>query len=325
MRPELAALAARQGGVFLRRQAAECGYSRKEIELLHRRGAWTRVRYGAYADAAEYERHDDVGRYQARARAVMLVLDEPHILSHTSAAALLQLPVWGADLSVVHVTRLHSAGGRVQAGVKHHPAGCPYSLRTIVDGMSVTCLERTAIDVAREYGFEAGLVVTDAVLHAGGSPALLEQVVSQMTQWPGVRSAQAVLEAADGGAESVGESLGRLLVVESGLPRPVTQVVITDGEFRARVDMLIEQLALVIEFDGKGKYQRIAEQGQATDADLVWAEKLREDRLRELGYEVVRLTWGDLFGARRVLALKRLAEAAHRASRRRNGATCLSG
>lgn len=40
-----------------------------------------------------------------------------------------------------------------------------------------------------------------------------------------------------------------------------------------------------MEFDGLLKY--------ASPAD-VRAEKAREDRLRELGYEVVRLTWQDL-------------------------------
>lgn len=100
---------------------------------------------------------------------------------------------------------------------------------------------------------------------------------------------------------------------------------ISDGEFRARVDLLIEELRLVIEFDGRAKYQRRTENGRVTDADIVWSEKLREDRLRELGYEVVRLTWADLFGARRVLASKRLVEAARRAALRRPYAKLAAG
>lgn len=218
MRPELAALATSQGGVFLRKQALACGYSSKEIEWAHRRGTWVRVRYGAYADAGACEQQDELGEYEMRARAVMLALDEPYVLSHNSAAALLDLPVWGTDLTVVHVTRLHFAGGRSEAGVKHHLAGCPYALRTTVSGVLVTCLERTAVDVAREYGFEAGVVVTDAVLRAGGSRELLQQLLGQMTQWPGTRTAAAAVAAADGDAESVGESLARLLIARSGLP-----------------------------------------------------------------------------------------------------------
>jgi hypothetical protein len=317
MRPELAALVNRQGGVFLRKQALACGYSKKEVEWACRRGVWRKVRHGAYADKADFERQDEVGLYRMRARAVMLVLDEPHVLSHNSSAALLDLPVWGTELSLVHVTRLHSASARTQAGVKHHHAGCPRAHRLAVEGVLVTCPERTALDVAREYGFEAGVVVTDAVLRSGGSRDLLRQLLEQMTQWPGVRSAIESVAAANGAAESVGESLARLLVVESGLPTPAPQVAITDGGFHARVDLLIEELGLVVEFDGKAKYQRGAGNGQASDADIVWAEKLREDQLRALGYEVVRLTWADLFGARRALTSKRLVEAARRAGLRR--------
>jgi len=44
----------------------------------------------------------------------------------------------------------------------------------------------------------------------------------------------------------------------------------------------------VVEFDGAVKYA-----GADGRAALV-AEKLREDRLRALGYEVVRIVWSDL-------------------------------
>lgn len=44
---------------------------------------------------------------------------------------------------------------------------------------------------------------------------------------------------------------------------------------------------MVIEFDGLVKYA-------GSGADALIAEKRREDRLRDLGYEVVRVTWADL-------------------------------
>ena len=54
----------------------------------------------------------------------------------------------------------------------------------------------------------------------------------------------------------------------------------------------------------------------ATDQEAA-AEKIREDRLRANGYEVVRLTWADLDNPRRVDALIRaaLARAAARGRR----------
>jgi very-short-patch-repair endonuclease len=67
------------------------------------------------------------------------------------------------------------------------------------------------------------------------------------------------------------------------------QVTITDrrGEFVARVDFLVDGANVVVEFDGKVKYA-------AGDPAVLWDEKRREDRLRRLGYVVVRITWADL-------------------------------
>lgn len=71
------------------------------------------------------------------------------------------------------------------------------------------------------------------------------------------------------------------------------------------MDFLLED-RVVVEFDGMLKYEN--------PADLA-AEKLREDRLRALGYEVVRLTWADLADAEVVRA--KVEAARERARRRR--------
>ncbi len=54
-----------------------------------------------------------------------------------------------------------------------------------------------------------------------------------------------------------------------------------------RVDFLVTGTNVIVEFDGKVKYA-------SGDGDVLWKEKRREDRLRRLGYVVVRLTWADL-------------------------------
>jgi very-short-patch-repair endonuclease len=63
------------------------------------------------------------------------------------------------------------------------------------------------------------------------------------------------------------------------------QVVIPDGSLTWRVDFLVDGTRVAVEFDGLVKYD--------TGAALV-EEKRREDRLRALGYEVVRFAWADL-------------------------------
>ena len=68
-----------------------------------------------------------------------------------------------------------------------------------------------------------------------------------------------------------------------------SQVKIADprGSIVARVDLLIGE-RVVVEVDGALKY------ADDPDGHTLFREKVREDRLRELGYEVVRVTWADL-------------------------------
>jgi very-short-patch-repair endonuclease len=75
------------------------------------------------------------------------------------------------------------------------------------------------------------------------------------------------------------------------------QVAITRAN--AVVDFLLDEAPVVIEFDGRVKYGREADEPdpfgrRRSREQVVWEEKRREDRLRELGYEVVRVTWSDL-------------------------------
>ncbi|HEU4332168.1 MAG TPA: hypothetical protein VFR40_13710, partial [Lapillicoccus sp.] len=96
-----------------------------------------------------------------------------------------------------------------------------------------------------------------------------------------------MLQLCDERSESVGETRLRLLLVAAGLPVR-TQVRVSDGAaVFARVDVLVED-RVVVEFDGAVKYS-----GDVTGRTL-FEEKRREDRLRELGFEVVRVTWTDL-------------------------------
>lgn len=75
------------------------------------------------------------------------------------------------------------------------------------------------------------------------------------------------------------------------------------GAFVARVDFLVAGTRVVVEFDGKSKYAD-------GDPAVLWAEKRREDRLRRLGYVVVRITWADLETPGAVAARVRTALAA---------------
>jgi hypothetical protein len=123
----------------------------------------------------------------------------------------------------------------------------------------------------------------------------------------GVRTAARAVAFADGLSESVGESRLRILLADLGLPPPTLQATITDrsGDFVARVDFLLAHWGVVVEFDGTGKY---------VDRAALVAEKIREDRIRDLGFQVVRATWPDLTAPAAFAA--RLRRAIDRAGRR---------
>jgi hypothetical protein len=77
------------------------------------------------------------------------------------------------------------------------------------------------------------------------------------------------------------------------MPEPQFEVVDGDGRTVARTDFGWEDQRTVGEFDGKIKYGRLVRPGEKPE-DAVFREKIREDRIRDLGWEVVRWTWADL-------------------------------
>lgn len=311
MHPELRGLASRQRGVFTRRQAAECGCSEREIKT--RTGAlgdWALVRRGAYAEAAVWAAADDEERYRMRVVGSLLMTRARAVVSHSSAAAFLGFPMRPAWMGLVHVTRPGVTGGRTEGGVKHHLAGLDAWEVSNVGPLRLTGPARTSVDVAREFGFEDGVVAMDAALASGTTHEELRLVLERMRHWPQVTRARAAAAVADGGAQSIGETLTRLLVLELGLGRPRTQVPMTDGRNSAVVDLLLRRH--IIEFDGRVKYvdRRRGGVAAAPPEQVVWDEKRREDWLRrhDGGHGVSRVTWSDLWGAARRHTRARLAE-----------------
>jgi hypothetical protein len=100
---------------------------------------------------------------------------------------------------------------------------------------------------------------------------------------------------ADGRSESVGESRSRVLIKRLGLPAPDLQVEVrrSSGSLIGRSDFGWRQERTLAEFDGRVTYGRLLRPGQ-DPSDVVFAEKLREDALRDQGFQVVRWIWSGL-------------------------------
>lgn len=308
MRPELRSLAATQGGLVTRRQAVACGYTERELRTLTgHRGRWVVVRRGVYVERSVWEPAGPDLRYALEVRAALLTGRRSAVASHGSAAVLLGLPMRPRWREVVHVTRPGVTGSRTEGGVKHHLAGyAPVDLDER-GGVPVLGLARTAVDLGREHGFEDGVVAADAALRLGARRGDLDRALSRMTCWPNITPARAAVRLADGGSESVGESLTRILVAELGLGMPETQFVIEEGRRHARVDLRLRRH--LVEFDGKVKYLGRDQGGLAerSPEQVVWDEKQREDWLRGLGFGMSRVVWADLFGPARRETARRLA------------------
>lgn len=106
---------------------------------------------------------------------------------------------------------------------------------------------------------------------------------------------QEVLALADEASESVGESRSRAFIHVLGLPAPVLQHVFHDREgFIARTDFFWPEAKVIGEFDGDAKYLDEVLLAGVSTQEAILAEKKREDRLRALGYNVVRWDWKTL-------------------------------
>lgn len=245
-------------------------------------------------------------RHLVRARGVMLDRDggPPVALSHHSALAVMGLSVHGAD-DLVHLVAVGSAQTRRRGGLVQH--ACVGADR-VVDafGLPTVTPAVACVQVAAEFGVEAGLVAADSALRLRLCTRD-DLVALDGWRWlgPGRPAASVVIARADGRHESAGESRTAWVLHRLGHRdvRPQVSIVDRQGRFVARVDFLVGE-RVVVEFDGMLKY--------ATTADLA-AEKRREDRLRSLGFEVVRLTWADL--ARPEVVRARLDAALARAAR----------
>lgn len=286
---------ARGRGVALRRDFLAAGFDVDEVMRAVRSGLLVRVRRGAYADAGLWHSLDERGRHLLTARAVLAALTPQATLSHVSAAIAWGLPVWGADLSNVHVTRRMAGQSRHEAGVVHHRGHLPDAQVTEQDGLRITTPARTVLDVARLAGFEPGVVTADAALNQQLVTASeLFELHIATSDWPASNVAGRVVGFADGLAESVGESRSRVLCHTAGLPRPQLQVEVLVRGRRYRLDMLIAEAMTAIEFDGRLKYRLGESDDPRVLESILWEEKRREDDVRSVGFRFVRVTWHDL-------------------------------
>lgn len=243
------------------------------------------------------------------ARAMLTRVGEA-VASHTTAAVAWGLPVRTMDLERVHLSPVEGRAGKPKRGPGYHFHNTPVPPED-VDRGSTSAL-RTVLDCSRLIRADWAVVIADAALHSGlTSPAELAERAGRVRNVTGAARARALPSLCSALSESPGETLLRMRLRRMGI-QPGEQVVLRDVEGRPRVDFLVDN-NLVLEFDGRAKYTMQADLERAH-----WEEKQRQDRISEAGYEVLRITWAELWDE---AALQhRVARARARALARR-GAT----
>src|SRR4029450_12662454 len=276
---------------------------------MRRDGTLVPVRRGAYVRERPAERT----RAEEHRELIFATAPQLHdgaVVSHTWAAVLDRLRIWRTALDRMHVTRNRSSGGKRRSIVHVHTAPLPDDHVTAIDGVPVSSLVRTVLDLCRTLPTEQAVAAGDTALAYGLVRQVLDDQLTRMTRWPGIRQARRAVELLDPRSESAGESASRVRLHQDGLPAPDLQHDIFDeqGAFVARVDFLWKEQRTIGEFDGKIKYGRLLKPGQSIE-EVLFEEKRREDALRDLGWQIVRWLWADLYppGALRDRVLRAFA------------------
>lgn len=295
MNPRVAAVMSTQFGLITRPQAVQAGMRIEQIDRLVRAGSWTTVRPGVYAETALVEALTDVrARRLLVDRAASLRISRPHVMSHHSAAYLLNLAVLHEYPNpFTHVTRPGLVGTHRRRGISHHLA--PYRDDQLAEALAVPCLDaaRTALDIARSCGAIPGLVAADSALRMGASTTDLARAAADMKNWPHKAVVDGVVACADGDADTALETLGRVLVESLGFGTPELQFGLTADGRTAWCDMRLGRH--FFECDGLVKYLPVEEGGFASSSpsEVLWSEKGRQDFITGFKTGVSRIVWED--------------------------------
>jgi len=215
------------------------------------------------------------------------------VLSHTTAALLHGLCVPWRALHRIEITRTADHWPHTSRHVRVHTGDVDGQDLVLLDGYPVTSLARTVMDVARTWPHTWAVAAGDMALRAGLERAQLDEMLERLGAVRGCLDARWVVGRLNAGAESPGESISRVMILEAGLPEPTVQAAFRVHGRDYRTDLLIEANGGVVgEFDGAGKYRRHASDDDPATAVL--KEKLREDELRQVVHGFVRWGWPEL-------------------------------
>lgn len=274
--------------------------TRQQLARAAQAGSHQRLAVGAYLPTEIWEALDPQQRYLARVRAVAETRKDRPVLSHWSAAAIHDLPIIGDWPRGVHITVNPTSGGRSRNGVVKHSLQLGDEDVEEHDGLLVTSIARTVLDIAAASNFLSAVTVIDHALRIdrfGRTPPLVSkaelwQMWEARLPFGGHARSSAVIEFGETKADSPLESVSRVNMQVIGCPRPELQSAFSDYlGFIGETDFHWPEFHLVGEADGDRKYLDEAYRSGRTVEQVMIDEKVREDRLRAVPLGVSRWRW----------------------------------
>jgi predicted transcriptional regulator of viral defense system len=283
----------RLAGIITAAELTTAGLKESNIDMLIGRGVLTRVARGLYARSSQLKqiRADPQCNAALRVAVAVAISGPESVGSHADAAAVHGLAMLSRPKpKFVCVSRPHDAPrsrSTQRPYIKLRVSDLPVEHRAVRQGVPVTSVARTVVDLARTTSLREGVVVADSALHdKKTTKAELYAVVERSARWPGIAQARRAVDFSDALAESPLESLARLVFDEGGLPAPELQTWV-GGDDRpvGRADFYWRAYSTIAEADGASKY---------SDINRAQQQLQRDEDLRQAGFQVVHFTWQQL-------------------------------
>lgn len=289
-------------GLLSTGDALDQGITRRTLDALVRAGTLVRLRRGVYVDGVVWQGSDPRERHLTRMRAATRAARHPLVFGADSAAAAWGVPIDGYPDHVV-VVDLWRGGGRSEPGVVRTARAASTIAPVLVGDVVCTSLERTVIDLVRGAPLAVAIPLLDwAMSERCPTPVDRSTLAHEAKEARCGTTTLRAIVLASGDSGSIGESRARVAIRALGFPAPQLQTRFVDAQGEMFVDFFWPDADVVAEFDGKVKYTR-EEYTHGDPAEVVWREKLREDRLRRLARAVVRLTSADIHDSARLVAI----------------------
>lgn len=274
-----------------------------------------RIRRGMYVPGSHWRSIRPAERYRLFVRATATLARRPAVVSHMSAAALHRLPTIGEWPATVHMIDTDATGGSHGGLITRHRHVDADGF-TSIDGLAVTSLPRTLVDVACSCSFLVAVTMIDHALRVErervesearrgflGSPQLTKEdlyaELALVNPRRGAKRAAHAIGFADGLSANPGETLSRVQIFQLGFEVPELQVRFMVSGHEYWVDFFWRSIRKIGEFDGKHKYTRGAVLGDRDPGEVIWEEKRREDALRRHSNSFTRWDWETAISPRR--------------------------